>query len=547
MATIQTKLTSDNRQHDEAFKKSKQQVYNYNKQVDNAKRGIMEFAGKLAAAVITIETFKKVMDSTERTTDVFGSTMEQAKAAAAGFFSTIANGNIGGFIESLKDLTKNAKDAYEALDALGTDKMWANRRLATIDAQLAEAKLANNTKKINVLLAERKRIIQNLEGKTEDAFMSSLINELGKRDSSFDHQMAERLQGLTEEDKKQIMYNLFQVGSASDLEELTKRYYNQNKNLIGYDSLGNMNGNIQTVIYELYKQISNIPESYLQVILALQEDAERLKRDNARITKRYTSDSSSTSSTSTPIDENNKWDEKEYLKNIEWNVNHYYTKLRERLNEEKITFTPILDPVIEERPDASLENVLNTATEMEYWSAKEFEDAERRKQEAAEKTAQIFRLQIDSISSLGSALTSLGNTFESKGLNIAGVIAEAIANIIKSFSFAMTKESMQDASIYQWIAASVSGLATLTGTISQIHSLSGYAEGGIIGGNSYTGDKVLARVNSGEMILNHAQQARLFDMINTGGVGSGQVEFKIKGQELVGVLNNYNKINGRVR
>ena len=49
------------------------------------------------------------------------------------------------------------------------------------------------------------------------------------------------------------------------------------------------------------------------------------------------------------------------------------------------------------------------------------------------------------------------------------------------------------------------------------------------------------------MILNHAQQARLFDMINNGGVGAGQVEFKIKGQELVGVLNNYNKINGRVR
>ena len=33
MATIQTRLTSDNKQHDEAFKKSKQQVYNYNKQI----------------------------------------------------------------------------------------------------------------------------------------------------------------------------------------------------------------------------------------------------------------------------------------------------------------------------------------------------------------------------------------------------------------------------------------------------------------------------------------------------------------------------------
>ncbi len=38
----------------------------------------------------------------------------------------------------------------------------------------------------------------------------------------------------------------------------------------------------------------------------------------------------------------------------------------------------------------------------------------------------------------------------------------------------------------------------------------GFAEGGIVGGTSFSGDRVLTRVNSGEMILNEAQQARLF-------------------------------------
>ena len=44
-----------------------------------------------------------------------------------------------------------------------------------------------------------------------------------------------------------------------------------------------------------------------------------------------------------------------------------------------------------------------------------------------------------------------------------------------------------------------------------------FADGGIVPGSSMSGDKVLARVNSGEMILNQSQQARLFDQISTGG------------------------------
>lgn len=44
-----------------------------------------------------------------------------------------------------------------------------------------------------------------------------------------------------------------------------------------------------------------------------------------------------------------------------------------------------------------------------------------------------------------------------------------------------------------------------------------YESGGIVGGTSFSGDKVVAHVNSGEMILNREQQTRLFDMANFGG------------------------------
>lgn len=47
-----------------------------------------------------------------------------------------------------------------------------------------------------------------------------------------------------------------------------------------------------------------------------------------------------------------------------------------------------------------------------------------------------------------------------------------------------------------------------------------FANGGIVPGTSYSGDNVIARVNSGEMVLNSAQQGNLWNMLN-GGMGGG--------------------------
>lgn len=45
-------------------------------------------------------------------------------------------------------------------------------------------------------------------------------------------------------------------------------------------------------------------------------------------------------------------------------------------------------------------------------------------------------------------------------------------------------------------------------------TVAGFQDGGVVGGASNTGDKVLARVNSGEMILNRSQQTELFELAN---------------------------------
>lgn len=96
------------------------------------------------------------------------------------------------------------------------------------------------------------------------------------------------------------------------------------------------------------------------------------------------------------------------------------------------------------------------------------------------------------------------------------------------------------------IVAMASTATALAATVANIPK---FEDGGIVGGNSYYGDKMIARVNSGEMILNGGQQANLFKMLNGGSSsigGATEVKLRISGSDLVGTLSNYNKKTSRL-
>lgn len=149
----------------------------------------------------------------------------------------------------------------------------------------------------------------------------------------------------------------------------------------------------------------------------------------------------------------------------------------------------------------------------------------------------------DSATKAAAGLVTMGEALQKIGgdgmVAKVGAVMAAIGQIILGFATA----SAQAAALgpFGWLAFLGAGLAAVATTIS---TLKGFAEGGIIEGASHSGDKIVARVNAGEMVLNKRQQSNLFNLLDGNGIGQnangGKVEFVIKGSALKGVLNNYN-------
>ena len=153
----------------------------------------------------------------------------------------------------------------------------------------------------------------------------------------------------------------------------------------------------------------------------------------------------------------------------------------------------------------------------------------------------------DVVGSIGDAF----NAIEDPAAKVAGTVMQAIANVALGYAMATKQASLLGP--WAWIAFAVSGLATMITTISAIHSSTGYAQGGIVKGNSYSGDNIGAMVdgsqmvglNAGELVLNKAQQNALANELQGNGMQNLHLRTEVSGRNLVVVIENDLKARGK--
>lgn len=171
----------------------------------------------------------------------------------------------------------------------------------------------------------------------------------------------------------------------------------------------------------------------------------------------------------------------------------------------------------------------------------------------------------ETLKAMGSMFSSIGQMSDDEtatimqGLaSITGSIAEAvpaIMSLVGAKSAEAVANGLAESSKVKFpanIPAIATTIATIMSVIGTIASVAGsFAEGGIIYGGSQLGDQMVAKVNSGEMIINGKQQQNLWEAISTGNFG-GQREntvtvtnVRVKGSDLYLALKNYSKVKSK--
>lgn len=134
-----------------------------------------------------------------------------------------------------------------------------------------------------------------------------------------------------------------------------------------------------------------------------------------------------------------------------------------------------------------------------------------------------------------------------------GMAIDGVTTILGQSSNEWVRMASTALSVIGQIISATAGGASGGGVVGSIlggfASLFGgaFADGGIVGGQRYN-DGIVARVSSGEMIINQADQKRLFNSIRRGDTGGGgMVRMTLRGEDLISAINNYGSRSGQGR
>jgi hypothetical protein len=176
------------------------------------------------------------------------------------------------------------------------------------------------------------------------------------------------------------------------------------------------------------------------------------------------------------------------------------------------------------------------------------EEIENREGDKRDDPLKEAKKQNQYLEGIGSGISGMLSVLEKMGIEIpeglssviGGIqtITGIISSILTLVGVISALTSVKSVPIFGWLLAQ-GGIAGFGGR-HPIHAANGY-----VGGNNYSGDMVPAMLNSGELVLNRAQQGNLASQLENGASQNMKLDAVITGEQIRLVLNNNGRRTGR--
>lgn len=537
--------------------------------------GVATAIGAVSAA---LKVAKDAFFQSESNIDEWGRTVEGAKGAYSTFLNTLNSGNWSNFFTNLSTAVQGARDLYDALDRLGSIKANNQAAIAIVQQQIAQLRLAKqNGENVDAQLKQATEQLRALQNQSvvagQAAGTTSIINTLRNRVNAGNTVGANIGEGTF----IQLAYQLEHSGQAvfdsmkKTFDDLAKKATvetsNSNTNQYGYTSYST------STVVDLKKLTAEEQKQYL-IAKAITEGETEIQKGLAIYAQAIQEGTSAA---------REEFKGNRYAltgsnggKGGSGGTKNDYIPLVGSIDEQ-IAKVKELQDAFNKTADQSVRGKLLVAIDeatrhLAYMKGEgagplsattgslsdnlglqgtdfskikiEGEDLEKLQKlaESGKAAEASWGDALNTIGGLGSALASI----EDPAVKVLGIIAEAIATVALSFAKALSKDTKLG--VFGWIAAAAAGTAAMVTTISAIKSATAgsYAEGGIVPGNSYSGDNLTANVNSGELILSMVQSDRLLNILRNGNnMQNMHLTATIKGTDIQLALNNTARQQGR--
>ena len=538
---------------------------------------LTKFGGVLGATSVALKTAKDAFFASETNVDNWGRTVAASEGIYDSFLQTLNNGDFSGFLSRIGEVISKAHDAYNALDELNTRMTIINPERTRLQARSTELKaIIRRQGADSEAGVKAKNELRQIEGMLSQAFKTESQLNMNAFKAQVDKKLADAGIKLGKKDYDFLMRTFSSDASFMAMKRGAKG--SQGSDYIAggsydegstykYDTR-NMNQKLLDLFTDEWRKENS---ALLNAAFSAKGAAASTMLSDARYLKEGGGGSGGSSGRGGSI----KTDQTELQKNQQTinELTQEYVNISDNANEatrarqeeirQEIQLLEQRNNLLKlyaEQAQGKLQGGDVQTTGLgsgSFWGSFKDMKIEGLSDDQMEKVrkgmASMNQTANDSKKSFqgaASAVSAMGNALGSikdPGVQIMGMIGQAIASIALGFAQASAKEGK--GGIWYWIAATAAGLATMIATISSIHSATGYAQGGIVQGNSYSGDNLYggpdAMVNAGELVLTKAQQSTLASQLQGGGLQNMNIAGRIKGTDIILSIDRSLKLEGK--